>query len=651
MPQDGRYRSPGGFESANSNLQINPTPGRPLLHWLGKRPLRSVKYYPAQLKEQHGQPGEDGWVNRLYWGDNLQVMSHLMPEFRGRIKLIYLDPPFDSKADYRKRIKVKGREVEGHLSVIEEKQYTDMWANDLYLQFMYERLQLIRELLADDGSVYVHMDYRRGHYIKIILDEVFGPSNFRNEIIVRRATKNLQGQFEEIAMLNAATDSIFWYSKNPHTRFRPHLKASAENQRKGTWAGFYNHEDRPTMRYEIFGKNITTGQWKWKRERAYRAAANYQEYVAKYQGQMTLEEYWEKTGKKLEFLRPNPSTGNPEYWVEPRETVPCDTNWLDIPAYSYATGYPTEKSEALLERIIAASSDPGDLVADFFCGSGTTLAVAQKLGRRWIGSDINWGAIHTTAKRIGQIIRGKGAASKGKQYYPGFAIYNVNHYDIFKNNLEAKEIVMKLYGVKPVQRSFFDGILGDKWVKVVDLNRVCTKQDIQAVIDEVVSKNKYDSGDGLRRGVIILCSGHEHDVLDYAKRANVAHISIEIRDILVDHKEVIFKRPPEAKIHLKHENGKAFIAIHQFYSPTLLQKLSLEDDPEEIVDWRQTVEAVFIDPDYDGEVFRPAIQDVPQAKEMVAGIYEVPITRSGQKIAVKIVDVLADEYFEVLGPV
>jgi hypothetical protein len=333
--------------------------------------------------------------------------------------------------------------------------------------------------------------------------------------------------------------------------------------------------------------------------------------------------------------------------------------WDDIPIVNPMAvereNFPTQKPEALLERIINTASNPGDLVADFFCGSGTTLAVAQKLGRRWIGSDINLGAIHTTVRRVSQIIKEQQKETQqqtlldeGKKFYPAFAVYNVNHYDIFKNALEAKEIVMKLYGVEPVKRSFFDGILDGKWVKVVELNRVCSKEDVQAVFDEILSKGEKEIEATYRRGVLILCSGHEYDVLDYAKRLNVVNIPLEIRDILTDRKDIIFKRPPEADITLKLDGGKAVVEIRQFYSPMLLQKLQLEDDPEEIDDWRQLVEAVLIDPNYDGEVIKPAIQDIPSKKDMVSGVYELPLTGPGQKIAVKIVDVLSEEYFGVL---
>jgi len=629
-------------------FHIEEGAGRSMLNWEGKRPLRAVKYCEALLKEQYGEPDEGSWVNRLYWGDNLQVMGHLMKEFRGKIKLIYIDPPFDSKADYRRRIRLKkGKEPAGEASVIEEMQYTDIWADHQYLQFMYQRLQLIRELLSEDGSLYVHMDYRQSHYIKVILDEIFGSDNFRNEIIVRRATKNLQSQFDGIAMLNTATDSIFWYSKNPGTRFRLPKKPAGKSQRRGRWAGFYNKEERPTMQYEIFGKNIITGQWKWSRERALKAAENYERYLAHYKDKMSLEEYWEKTGRKLEFLRPNPNTGSPEYWVEPREEVPCDTNWLDIPAYSHKTGYPTEKSEKLLERIIEASSDPGDIVADFFCGSGTTLAAAQRLGRRWIGSDINLGAVHTTVRRISQIIKEQKELARREKFFPAFAVYSVNHWDIFKNDVEAKEMVMKLYGVKPLRRSFFDGVLEGRWVKVVEPNRICSKEDVRAVFDRILSKGDKEIEAARRRGVLILCGGLEDGVQEYARGLNAFDIPFEIRSFLIDRINAVLKQSPETDISIRFTCGRAVIEIRKFYSPALMKKLQFKGEGKAFGDWRQAVDAVFIDPSYDDEVFRPSIQDVPDKKGMVLGVYELPLWELGKKIAVKIVDVLSGEFFSV----
>ncbi len=156
--------------------------GFPELWWKGKRPFRSTQYFPAQLKESYGMD-KDGWMNKIFWGDNLQVMSHLLKQFRGKIDLIYIDPPFDSKADYKKKIKVKGTEISNDSLAFEEKQYDDIWTNDEYLQFMYERLIIIRELLSDNGSVYIHCDYRKSHHLRAIIEEIFGIDNFQNEII------------------------------------------------------------------------------------------------------------------------------------------------------------------------------------------------------------------------------------------------------------------------------------------------------------------------------------------------------------------------------------------------------------------------------------------------------------------------------------
>ena len=168
-------KSKGGFE-------FEPIKGYPMLNWRGKRPFTSTRYYPAQLKEQHGQPTND-WINKIFWGDNLQVMSHLLREYRGQVDLIYIDPPFDSKADYKKKIKLKSKAIMNDQTVFEEKQYTDIWSNDEYLQFMFERIVLLKELLSNNGVICVHCDYRKSHHLQCILDEVFSSNNLINHAV------------------------------------------------------------------------------------------------------------------------------------------------------------------------------------------------------------------------------------------------------------------------------------------------------------------------------------------------------------------------------------------------------------------------------------------------------------------------------------
>lgn len=184
--------------------------GFPELRWTGKRPYRSTQYYPAQLRERYGEE-RNGWINKIFWGDNLQVMSHLLKDYRGKVDLIYIDPPFDSKADYKKKIEVKGvGKAETDSTSFEEKQYGDIWTNDEYLQFMYERLIIMHQLLSDTGSIYLHCDYHKNHYLRCLLDNIFGPENFINEITWKRRG----GALNNFKSLGQLTDTIYLYTIN-----------------------------------------------------------------------------------------------------------------------------------------------------------------------------------------------------------------------------------------------------------------------------------------------------------------------------------------------------------------------------------------------------------------------------------------------------
>ena len=323
--------------------KINPIKGFPELHWRGKHAFRQTRYYPAQLKESYGEAKEfinengekDEWINKIFWGDNIQVMSHMLHKYRGKVDLIYIDPPFDSKEKYKKEVKIKNKEIINDNNVFEEIQYGDMWANDEYLQFMYERLILMRELLSNKGSIYLHCDWHKSHHLRSLLDEIFGVDNFVNEIIWCYT-----GPSQTTRNFTRKHDTILFYSKTKLYLFNTESCRIA--YKKSTSSS---------------GKTSFTGNTPKER----------------------IKELDER-GKLVED------------W------------WRDIAGIGYAhnqiVGYPTQKPEALLERIIKASSNPGDLVFDCFMGSGTTQAVAMKLGRRFIGADINLGAIHTTTKRL-----------------------------------------------------------------------------------------------------------------------------------------------------------------------------------------------------------------------------------------------------------
>lgn len=361
-----------------------PIKGFPELHWTGKRPFKSTMYFPAQLKETYGTD-VDGWINKIFWGDNLQVMSHMLKEFRGKIKLVYIDPPFDSKADYKKKIEIKGiGKASSDSSSFEEKQYGDIWTNDEYLQFMYERLLLIRELLSDDGSIYVHLDEKRSHYIRLILDEVFGQNGFRREIIWDITV--LSGFKVQAKNWIRGHDTVLYYSKSSNPTFNKLRQPHSQD-----YIDMFNKIDEDGERYMV-----AHGLTRYLKD-VINKGKPYGDVWDDLLSYQVLR-------KRLSDVRTMDSLHN---ILDESKTVQNISDvWDNImsfqqqPTSAENCGYPTQKPTSLLERIIKASSNPGDIVFDCFMGSGTAQAVAMKLGRRFIGADINLGAIQTTTKRL-----------------------------------------------------------------------------------------------------------------------------------------------------------------------------------------------------------------------------------------------------------
>lgn len=313
----------------------------------------------------------DGWLIK---SENYQALNTILPKFRERVIATYIDPPFN-------------------LGQSDQFIYHTNYKDATWATLLENRLTLCRRLTSKTGSVFVRCDYNGNWIVRSIMNQVFGQDNFRNEILVGRGASKagLISQFEKIRSLAVAYDVLYWYSNEKSTRYRPFLVEASEQQRtSGKWTAFDKGEayDRPTMRYEILGVSLQAGQWKWKKSRAEKAVRNYLEYleISKETGE-TLEEYWFRTGRQLEFIRKS-ETGKIQYWVEPRDTVLVDNNWLDIPGYSSTTGFQTENSEYPLKRIIQTISEEKELVMDFFLGSGTTAAVAHKLGRKWLGAEM-----------------------------------------------------------------------------------------------------------------------------------------------------------------------------------------------------------------------------------------------------------------------
>jgi len=371
---------------------------------------------------KEGDTFEAGWRNKLVWGDNLLVLGSLLEKFAGKIDLIYIDPPFATGVDFSFMAKIgeTGADVLKEQSAIEEKAYRDTWGggHSSWIGMMVSRMSLLRDLLSNKGSIFVHVDFRMQHYVRCLLDEVFGEHNFKNEIIWHYD----QGARPK-SLFGRKHDNIFWYGKSD--------------------AHIFNRDD-VLVPFE-------SGMTEWRYTKGGQA------------------------GKEI-----------------PKGKVPSDVWDIKLNAMAHEhLGYPTQKPEALLDRIIRAASSPGSLVADFFCGSGTTLAVAEKLGRRWIGCDLGRWGIHVTRKRMLGIENCKpfevlNLGKYERQYWQGISFGETKDRPFTERALyEYLAFILKLYGAQPV--AGMDHLHGKKGRAMVHIGAVdapVTIAEIDAAVNE-----------------------------------------------------------------------------------------------------------------------------------------------------------------------
>lgn len=617
-------------EQLNFAFTQRPTiKGFPELRWTGKRPYRSTQYYPAQLRERYGEENEN-WINKIFWGDNLQVMSHMLKEYRGKVDMVYIDPPFDSKAQYKKTIKVRGQDVSNDILSFEEKQYNDIWTNDTYLQFMYERLILIRELLMDTGSIWVHCDMSRGHYIKVILDEVFGQNNFINQITWKRTFAH--GDMGQGAKhLGRISDYILVYSVSPNVKlnsvYTPYEKEYEER--------VYKNVDPDGRRWQSVSLTGPGGAAKGNPYYEFLGVSRYWQY-SKESMQRLYEEgriYQSKSG----------AVPRRKMYLDEAKGVPLQDIWTDIvPVQGAAkenTYYPTQKPTALLERILEVATNPGDLVFDCFMGSGTTQAVAMKMGRKFLGADINLGSVQITTKRL-LTLASEMERDETLNYYTGFEVYNVNNYDFFRNPVEARDLIIEALEIQPfTQSNVWDGELDGRMVKIMPVNRIATKADLEDLKANLpyktYEKRKEENPRQPVERITIVCMGHEPDLKASLEQSLSDYkIDVNIVDILRDKSELQLKREAEAEI--VREGSK--LVIRSFYPMNLMQKLSLQK--EYVDNWKQLVESIMIDWNYDGVVIQPQVIDIPDGDDLVVGIYDIP--DDAGTIKVKITDLISE---------
>jgi DNA modification methylase len=535
-------------EPESRQVKVAPAKGRPLLNWVGKQPLGTLLAFPAQLvetydpmREANRPPANSALWERwpedypksglLFYGDNKEVLTNLIANgFAGKVNLIYIDPPFNSAADYVRRVQLRGVTNLGQLSgegqsIIEQTQYTDIWANDTYLQFMYERLILLK---TPNGTIYLHCDWHKSHYLRCLMDEVFGSDMIHNEIVWKRTSARSDSD-----TFNHIHDTLLFYSNGPAITF---------NQL------YVDHDPNYIRRYYIYtdpdGRRFATID-------ATQAGLRRGETGKPWRGfdPASKGNHWKVPISELEKLDaqghiywPSKEGGWPRLksYLEDLKGAAIQSLWTDIGAVNSQADergdYPTQKPEALLERIIAASSNPGDIVVDCFIGSGTTAVVAQKLGRRWIGCDINKGAIQTTSRRLQTIIQDQiEEAGKPRQIrldadadtdndalalptpaQLSFALYNVNNYDLAIQHNEMFELVCDRMGVTRTKSDpFFTGTLGNKLVKIVPLDHSVGPLDLEEIKRELESRGGFQ-----QQHVVVVSLGKQFSADDWIRQWN-----------------------------------------------------------------------------------------------------------------------------------
>jgi len=613
-----------------SNEHLSPT--RTELVWPGKRTQVERVALPFQVVETinqsratreqtplfaglpplplfEGQTTPDtSWRNKLIWGENKYVMASLLQgdpsiglePLAGKVDLIYIDPPFATGADFSINMKVGDAEWTKEASIIEETAYRDTWGTwprlDSYLQMMYERLLLMKDLLSDTGSIYVHLDWHVGHYVKLIMDEIFGKENFRNEIAWcytgPRKTPKAFSRKHEI---------ILFYSKTPSYKFNqltiPHK------------SGIHD-----TGQVETFG-GLRKGQIS-------------QEQI---EGIKKLEE----RGKVLE-----------DWWID---------IWATERYRSELTGFPTQKPEALLERIIKASSNEGDLVADFFCGSGTTQAVSEKLGRRWIGGDLSRFAIQVTRKRMLDIPDCKPfqALNLGKYERKHWQVNVLNgrQEDGQKALGDYLRFIVALYRAELVSDyAHLHGLKAGRWVHVGAADAPVTRSEVMNAVRECQG-NRYTALDVL---------GWEWEMgLHDTVRDEARRLGVDLRLLYIP-REVMDKRAVEAgdvhfyelaylKTALQQDGRTATVRLEAFIIPN--PDLVPDKVRSKVKRWSDYIDFWAVDWNYRQDTFHNEWQTYRTRRSPTLRLISDPhpyAEAGSYRILVKVIDIFGNDTTQIL---
>lgn len=544
-------------------------------------------------KGDEGNTFEDGWKNKLIWGDNKFVMSSLLEKFAGKIDLIYIDPPFATGADFSMDIEIgeKGEVVHKENSIIETKAYRDTWGfgQESFLKMMYERIALTKDLLSEKGSIFIHIDWRTNAFIRLILDELFGADFFKNEIIWTYSGPSAPNQQQ----FSRKHDNILWFTKS------------------SSW--IFNGDDVRIPYHET-----TAGKF-------------------------------DSEGTGFGGTKADLSKGKlPEDWWYFPIVARIRTEILD---------YPTQKPEALIQRIVKACSNEGDLVADFFNGSGTTCAVAEKLNRRWIGVDLGRFSIHTTRKRLLEIENSKSLTDEGKKYGKKarpFEILNLGKYE--RQFWQIKEFgkkdekqalyeylafILKLYGTEPITGSTH--IHGKKGNALVYIGAVDAPVTIQEVTDAL--KDTKDMG---QKELHVLGWEWEMGLNDAIQEvAKQMAVRLKLRIIPMDaidpqaagKGDVKFFELAYFKTEIESKGLKTKVKLEDFVIPHT--DLIPPDVKESIKKWSDWIDYWAVDFEFQNDTFNngwTSYRTKQERKLRLVANYEYP--KAGTyKIFVKIIDI------------
>jgi len=650
---------------------------------------------------------ETEWRNRLIWGDKKYVLPSLLPEFAGKVNLIYIDPPFDTGANFSFTATIPDHPdtpedettaFTKEPSILEQKAYRDTWGRglDSYLQWFYEGAALLRELLTEDGSIYVHLDWHVGHYAKAVLDEVFGGQCCQNEIIWKRTSARSDSH-----TYNHIHDSVFLYTKSDKyvytVQYTPYDQSYTDN--------FYRYTDEGMGRRFRVSDLMAAGTRKGSSGQPWRGV-----------DPNTRGNHWKYTIEKLEELDregriywPQKEGGVPGYkrYLDEMPGVPLQSIWTDIsPIAAQAAenaSYATQKPEALLERILKASANEGDLVLDCFVGSGTTAAVAEKLGRRWIACDLGRFAIHTTRKRLLGIpnVRPFVVQNLGKyerqawqaaEFDASVVAVSDRREDLAEDNgqrvplqdggqrpplqreMAYRKFILDLYHATPLTgRAWLHGTKGGRMVHVGAVDAPVTLTDVKAIAKEVWKVGAVREPPGaaderahrdtpLRAAVDILGWEFAFELNETAKQvAAESRVEVAFKKIphealdkkAVDQGDIKFFELGALSVEVDVGAGRDAPKGGSRTAPTVTLRLTdfvipIDDIPEEvrkaIKHWSQMVDYWAVDWDYKDDTFHNQWQSYRTRKDPkisldVSYLYPEP---GKYTIVVKVIDLLGN---------